>query len=246
VRLGLSWRSAGATTVVLFPFLIVAAQQGIPNGTWWDEAVDPPVWFTVLVALGAIVYGIDGIRREARDEREQIIGDLERLARRAFVPINAKLPSVPIGDLGVHIWQVRGGRLDRLVKYTMEHQRMSTPITWTRGKGVIGVAWQRKTSLTAELNDLYEEAKGTDDATFDAGDPDHRYGLIRSEVLSGTHYKGVLAVPLSGVGGDVIGVLSVDCSVVGQRQALEQLLDDRAFQDVLGACEITLRRCVEL
>jgi hypothetical protein len=229
--------------VVVFPFLIVFGQGGIPSGTWWDDATDLPVLFTVLVGIGVIAYGVDGVFASARREREEIRADLERLARRAFVPINARLPNVPINRLGVHIWTTRGERLDRLIKYTMEHQRVETPIQWSRGKGAIGAAWERGGPLTVDLTPLYAKADELG-ADFDHLDPRKRYGLTLKEVHRGNRYKSVLAYPLSGIDGKILGVLSVDCALAGHTDGLASLVDDRNFQDVLGACESALRRYV--
>ncbi len=239
----ISWRAAGAVGVVVFPFLLVLAEGGIPRGTWWDDATDPPVLLAVLVAVGAIAYGIDGVFASGRRGRDEIRADLERLARRAFVPINARLPDVPINRLGVHIWMTKGERLERLIKYTMEQQRVETPIQWSRGKGVIGDAWERGGPLTVDLTPLYASATALGPA-FDGLDPQDRFGLTLEEVQRGNRYKSVLAYPLSGMDGKIIGVLSVDCAIPGRADGLASLVDDRLFQDVLGACESALRRYV--
>ena len=230
--------------MVLFPFLVLAADHGYPEGTWWDEAKDPAIWATFAIAGLAVAQGVLGLLRAPDAVRAKFREDLERLARRAFVPINANLPTVPINQLGVHVWEVRGDRLVSVVKFTMEHQRATTPIRWERGKGAIGIAWQRVAPVTAELSYLYKEAVRADAATFDALEADYRYGLTRAEVLTGTRYKGILAYPLTDLEDRVIGVLSVDCGIAGQEPGLSRLLDDRAFQDVLGSCQIALREYV--
>lgn len=237
-----SWRAGGSLAVVVFPFLILFGQKGIPSGKWWDDVSDPAVLCTGLIGVGALANGVYGIVTAAEQGRLEIKADLQQLARRAFVPINAHLAEVPINRLGVHIWMTRGDRLERLVKYTMEQQRVATPMRWIRGKGVLGVAWATVTPLTAELGHLYAEAEQLDAASFNALEPGYRYGLSRDEVLRGTRYKSVLAHPLADEDGEVIGILSVDCGVEGHGRQLAALLDDRAFQDVLGSCEIALRR----
>lgn len=227
--------------VLLFPFLMLFAQQGLPSGTWWDSTRDPAVWIASLAGVGVVSYGLHGIATSGDKERAEILADLERIVRRAFIPINAHLRDVPINQLGVHIWTTQGDDLKRLIKFRMEQQRIETPIKWCRGKGAIGIAWEHVRAVTADLTELYEEADTMDAATFDAHDREHRYGLTHSEVLVGARYKSVLAWPLA-AGSDVIGVLSVDCDVTGQARQLSALRDDRTFQDVLGSCEAALRR----
>jgi len=238
------WRYGGPIAAVLTPFLLFAGPQGIPSGSWWDAASDPAVWITFILCVAAIVDGVLQLVRAPSEERATIKLDLEQLARRAFVPINKHLPTVAINQLGVHVWTTRDDRLERLVKYTVEQQRAATPIPWVRGKGVIGLAWRQKRNLIAELTDIYAKADTLDAAAFEALDPDERYGLSAEEIRRGGRYKSVLACPLTDEQreNEVIGVLSVDCTVAVPRAELEALLYDREFQDVLGSCESTLRR----
>jgi hypothetical protein len=240
------WRYLGPVSVVFVPFVLFGAQQGIPNGSWWDEAGDPAVWLTILLCAAAVVFGVQSVIRARESERAILEQDLRQLTRRAFVPINAKLPTVRINQLGVHIWVVDGDHLKRLVRFTMEQSRARTPITWTSGKGVIGLAWRQGAPLIADLTDIYAKADALDDAAFDALDPDKRYGLSAEEVRKGVRYKSVLAYPLTDDKKDneVIGILSVDCAVPVPTAKLEALLHDRAFQDVLGSCESSLREYV--
>jgi hypothetical protein len=238
------WRYGGPVAAVLTPFLLFAGPQGIPNGKWWDAPGDPAVWITTILCAAAVVYNVLQLVGAPDEERATIKLDIEQLARRTFVYINRHLPNVRINQLGVHVWTTDGDRLKRLVKYTMEQQRATTPITWTRGKGVIGLAWRQKRNLIADLTDIYAKADTLDPAAFEALDPEERYGLSAAEIRSGGRYKSVLACPLTDEQreNEVIGVLSVDCSVVVPSAALEALLYDREFQDVLGSCESALRR----
>lgn len=238
----LSWRVVGPLCVLLFPFLMLGADHGIPDGTWWDDGRDPAIWVTALIVAGAFAYGVAQLVAAPNAARERVRSDLEALARRAFVPINQHLPDVPINRLGVHIWTTDGDELKRLIKYTMEQQRVETPIRWRRGKGVIGVAWDAGSSLTADLTELYELAEAGG-AAFDALEERFRYGLSRDEIRKGNQYKSISAYPLTGTNvDDVIGVLSVDCAVANQARQLDALSSDRTFQDVLGSCESALRR----
>jgi hypothetical protein len=131
------------------------------------------------------------------------------------------------------------------VKYTMEQQRVETPIAWRRGKGVIGVAWEQISAVVADLTEMYATLERDGPEAFGARDEGFRYGLSAEEVVRGGHYKSVLAYPLTNVDNDVIGVISVDCTVPDQTHRLSALLEDRGFNDVLGACESALRRYTE-
>jgi hypothetical protein len=243
MTLGDLWRYVGPASVLVFPFGFVAADRGIPRGTWWDESRDPAVVLLFMLTIMALVQGVRGLIHAPRDRRATIERDIQQLARRAFVPVNAHLPRVPIDALGVHVWIADGERLNRLVKYTMEQQRARTPISWCCGKGVIGIAWERRQPLVADLTELYARADELTAAEFEQLDSEFRYGLSAEEVNRGGKYKSVLACPLTAEdNNDVIGVLSVDCAVAGHAEQLAELLDDRQFQDVLGSCESALRR----
>jgi hypothetical protein len=244
MTVGQLWRYVAPASVILFPFGFLAADHGVPSDTWWDEARDPAIWLLILVTVAALAQGVLALARAPNDARATIRADIEQLARRAFVPINKRLPATPINQLGVHVWTTDGDRLTRLVKYTMEQQRATTPITWERGKGAIGLAWHRVAPLIADLTDIYAKADSLDAIEFEALDPEERYGLSADEVKRGGRYKNVLAYPFTDEHNDneVIGVLSVDCAVAVPPAQLEALLYDRDFQDVLGSCESALRR----
>lgn len=230
--------------MVVFPILALLGQQGIPQGSWWDSPWDPIVLLTIVTGLATVWAGFTALTSAQHVLRREVEADLRRIARRALGPLNRKLPDVPITDLGVHVWIVADGRLKRLVKYTIEHQRARTPIQWTPGKGVIGVAWIQKQPLTANLEELYKEADQLTPEQFNALASEHRYGLSHAEVRVGQGYRSVLAYPLTDSADAVIGVLSVDCRADGQSAKLSELLADRDFQDVLGTCEAALRRYV--
>src|SRR4051812_40146903 len=120
------WEYAGPIAATLTPFLLFFSQQGIREGSWWDEGKDPAILLTVLVAVAAAAYGGESFIRTRTEPRKALERDIEReterTVRRAFGPINRHLPEVPITHLGVHVWRVDGDHLTRFVTYTMEQR----------------------------------------------------------------------------------------------------------------------------
>jgi hypothetical protein len=84
-----------------------------------------------LVAVG---YGLL-VRRAGKD------AELEEACKAVWV-IVVRATGIPMEKVGVHVWSVRGfkgmQRLERRARFTIE-KRKSTPVTWRKGKGAIGL-----------------------------------------------------------------------------------------------------------
>jgi hypothetical protein len=241
---------AGALCAVASAPLTLAATNGVPSGAMWDSTGDPAVIGLALIVAGAAAFGVVKVhdefvadRRRAEKER---LEPVQQACRSAMTPIARELAGVPLNELGIHLWQVDGDRLKRVIKYTMDLERSDTPVTWTRGKGVIGLVWETGVALATDLSELYRLAEALDDAEFEAQlSATARYGLTRQELLRAQRYRCVLAIPLSSSDDkpskETIGVVSVDCMRAGHRDGLDRLRTDPVFSNVVGTCQSYLR-----
>jgi hypothetical protein len=240
---------AGALSAVLGATLLILGKAGVPDGAWWDKPTDPPVIVTVLLLVVGLVYNLYDAWTKQREPDDIRVGALRDACRRSIVPISDALPDVSLRKLGVHIWLVRRkkDRLERLVKYTMELERQPTPMVWSRGKGMIGLAWDHDERVARDLSVPVELAENPD--AFAQLAPDERLGMTDAEWRRARRYRVVLAVPLHAPAADdvpplVIGVFSVDCAESGQEiaDALLRLHDeDEEFRSVLATCETLLQ-----
>jgi len=254
-------RSLGAAATIALPFLLALAGLDIPSEDAWNDGTDPFALGTVFIACISLGYGAVNvfdeprreIRRRTEAEKMETLQGIEAVCRRAFVPINEHFSNVPVSKIGVHLWRVRpdGVELERVYKFTMEHQRPETGLRWVEGRGAIGRAWStREVQIVTSFGELVRDARATSAETFDSRPADERCGLSRAEVLQAPQYEAILAVPLTGTvrpGGPprVVGVFSVDFKVDVDPDVLQQLLQRPEFQDILGSCENYVRTLAE-
>jgi len=149
-------------------------------------------------------------------------------------------------SVGVNIWAVKGlpgvRFLDRRASFAIV-PRPRTRITWSKGKGAIGLAWTRDAAIAVDMRDLESRARNA--ADFAQLTEDDRYGLSWEEMTRLRRYRSVLALPLR-AGKDnamrVRAVLAVDLLEEGHLHKLNELHDHPDIQGVLSTCESVLGR----
>lgn len=196
----------------------------------------------VIAALGGILVTLGYaslVRRSSAD------AELADLCKSVWV-IAQRHTTIPFDKIGVHVWAVRGvlgaRYLDRRASFIPEARR-STPITWRKAKGAIGLAWAEDSTLVADVERLEEEAPT--EAMFNALEPSERYGLSWHEYREARQYRAILAVPLRQARWGrfrVRGCLSVDLRLDGRANELDNLAARDDFGAVLSVCEAILVR----
>ena len=248
-------RAVGPLVVLGATVGLGAAQLGFPEKWLWDESGDGPVLATIGAVIGSAAYGVFKLfddRTLAKQARlTEQAENVERLCRKAFVPINETLPRVPVGKIGVHVWRVANdqSQLLRLHKYTMEQERLEMGFVWTPGRGALGLAWDGRAPIAVtHLSALVARANRMGAADFDALPARERCGLRRTDLVGGSRYEAILAVPLfaaeSAAGADdpaVLGLVSVDLMQDVDEGDLQRLLKHPDFSSFLGTCQNYLR-----
>ena len=248
--------AVGAATPVVAGVLLGLAQVEIPNATMWDEPSDPLTVVTVVAVGIAALYGVfqaftQPMRARAARVAEAKL-ELAEQCREALVPINDRFPEVRLSQIGVHVWKVTddGSQLEPVEKYTAGQRRTETPLKWTPGRGVAGLAWQDRNPVSrvglqtsrAEANEMTEEKWAELDSRA-------RLGLDQEQFVTASKFDAILACPLyaadeAGVTGDppVLGVFTVDFMVGVDKDALDDLPNVPAFDRVVSSCEDSLRK----
>ena len=195
----------------------VAALAGAnqPQGFWLRHA------FAFYAAVAAI--GLSGVIHPlAEAVRDRVVQRalarryrVETMLRAAFVRI-VDQGTIDFRQLGVGAYLV--GREHwyslRQVMVPVGRVRLTaTPafaaVRWTRGKGVIGVCWQRGMFAAADLTGLGAFALDALPAEWSALDAQARLGLTLQEARRTSMYKVVAAMPIV-VDGRVQGCVAAD------------------------------------
>jgi hypothetical protein len=249
-----------AATPVAAGVLLGLAQVEIPDATMWDEPSDPLTVITVAIVGLAALYGLGQViakpvtaRRAERDAKVAAAKlKLADQCRKALVPINEHFPNVRLRQIGVHVWKVAddGSQLVPLEKYTADQARIESPLKWTPGRGVVGLAWQNRVPIAETgLKERAKRARAATDEDWAALDSRKRLGLDREDfIVAESGFEAILACPLFAESGPaeeadppVLGVFAVDFRVEVEKGRLLGLGGEQDFEDVLGCCEEVLR-----
>lgn len=228
------WVSRTARRVVLSIRLLTLA-AGIASGVAfsliesarWDATADEVFAVglsmsvtTALVQLISLFYDerAPRKRRRRRQRATYIVRGLQ--------PAIARATSVPFEDVGVTVWRVQrsiwGAALQQVAQEPSAYHTGPTDIRWTRGKGVIGEAWQRGTSCYADFRLLlkqFPDGLSAEDhkALRRTSIADLRRMDLREFNAIFGKYREVLAEPIKSQRerdrGKVIGVVSIDLAM---------------------------------
>ena len=158
-------------------------------------------------------------------------------------------PSIPLRDVGVHIWVVGGlpfsRRLVRGPEFRLR-QRRHSGIVFKKGIGLIGRAWRQRRSQIEDLDSRFSGVRNeTDYATLSE---DENFGLSWRAFLRVRRYRSIWAEPLfqhSKLGSEVVGVVSIDIQTSGAYQELQAATTGNPgdeLEAILKACETELSR----
>jgi hypothetical protein len=220
-------------------------ERQFPHASWWEPGSAGQAVFIALYLLVAVgtLFVILGFRRLLANEASK---SAFAEAAEVVATLVEKETSLARNQMGVNIWVVKGMKgFRRLVRTAtiVVDKRHETPITWTKGKGIIGEAWGRNTTRIADL-DRVRAAFPTRDSwcRFERED---RFRLSWDEFEETKRYRAVLAVPLRRhrwARHTVRGVLAIDSLVPGKGPELNRLPTLPEFSSIRRTCEAAFGR----
>ncbi len=225
----------------LFAVSTVARTIGFPNQEWWRPWSAPTL---VLIAMGLVtaVWQVFVNRDQRRRKRQSALDDA---SRSIAAHIDTSCPGLELRDVGVHVWVIAGPpwdlRLDRGGQFLLR-TRQPAAIVWTKGKGIIGLSWEKEVPLAADLEAHFSQAAQSE-AQFSTLSHADRLGLAWAEYQRTRRYKAIWAAPLFDrtKKPEIRGVVSVDIQESGQyRSLLAATQGDTELQAILGVCEAAL------
>lgn len=212
-----------------------------PKEEWWERGEVLP---GLLICVGLIAASYPAVAFFER-RRQQSALVLEDACRQVAAHIDENCPDLPLRFVGIHIWVVVGPPFSRSLrrgaKFLLHGERRRSGVRWVKGKGVVGLAWDRRMEVIASLDGLQRRAR-TEQEWLQLPD-EKRLGLEWAEFQATRRYKAVYATPLferqpRGAEPEVLGILAIDVLRPSQYRTLKNATSDSpAFESVTGVCE---------
>jgi len=186
-----------------------------------------PLWVvpSLVIATAVAVFRDNAVnvnRRLREPERQKLRVQAQKAAAVALYSV-AQQKALDMADLGISVflvertgWIRRRQHLSRLIRLRLKDAPQASDIVWTKGKGVIGQAWEKGRPVherTSELAKKYGGKELTDYGWSRVGQA-ARQGFAREEFETTVHkYAEILAVPIKDENGAVLGVVSMDLAM---------------------------------
>lgn len=233
--------------IAAFVFLLLSGGLALAHSDEWPSA---GAWSNgrplllaqllafVLLGLTQLAILISG-RRARRNE------DLEKACQLVAAYLDEHCPGVQLRNVGVHIWTAAGPLFARYLRrsssFLLAGDRERSGITWVKGKGAVGAAWEEGVTVTRDIDAI--RAKAPSRAAYEALAIDQTMDLTWEEFRRTPYYRAVSAIPLyrrAGGGSQPRGILAIDFLEPGHFQEMESAVTDPAFASVIGFCESAL------
>lgn len=228
------------------------AGTGAQQAGQWDNAPTGLLWACIVVP-GAVAVVEQarlaiGERRSFKDgERREAI---DRALTDALLEIS-EITAYSYRDLGLTAWSVKstiaGRVLHREYRRRLTDRPQASKITWTKGKGIIGLCWAHEKEQHKDLREACTKyPDGVTGGRWAQVSPHLKQGMNLSEFnkMIGK-YDEVLAVPITGRDGTFLGCVAVD--VLARANGAEALsrLDSRDVKDIAYTTASVLARILQ-
>ncbi len=233
--------------IAAFVFLLLSGGLALAQSAEWPSMsawssghILPVAQLSAFALLGLTQLAIlIAGRRARRDE------DLEKACQLVAAYVDEHCPAVQLRNVGVHIWTTAGPPfapyLKRSCSFLLAGDRERSGITWVKGKGVVGAAWEDAVTVTRDIDAI--RAKVSTRAAYEALTSEETMNLTWEEFRRTPYYRAVSAIPLyrrAGGGSEPHGILAIDFLEPGHFDEMESAVTDPAFASVIGFCESAL------
>lgn len=229
---------------VLGTYLAVASL--LKGAKYPSEATWAPwtVWFDVMLAAGvfvplyALYKALDAFFLTEDRAENKLKNDLGLLCQRTVAAIVANCAGVSANDICVQVWLCKkDGTFDRRAAFFLPDVRKRSGITWRKGKGIAGAAWELDEDLFVDLTGLRQVLeKGA--AEFEKLDSAARYELTAVEAKNTSSYAGVCALRLNSVSNSprLLGIFVVDYTGSGAFETVADAVEKFPVDTYVASC----------
>lgn len=221
----------------LVPLCLVLKAFDAPSKSAWLSHGYATLAIAALAFLAAVsVWCANRLQRRSDRDAELYEACVQMAAQ-----VDELCPTVPLKDVGIHIWLARGRGKRRVLERGPQfllRKRLSSGVQLSPAKGVVGRAWSEKADVLLDLETHVHPAAASQSA-YDALPNDYRLGIGWDEYQRTKHYQAIWASALVEKG-RVVAVVSVDISVRGAFAELEAATSSPHIRTVLGVCQHAL------
>jgi hypothetical protein len=233
--------------IAAFVFLLLSGGLALahsdewPSGDAWSKG--HPLLLAQLVAF--VLLGLTQLAILIAGRRGERNKGLEESCQLVAAYIDERCANVQLRNVGVHIWTTSGPPFARYLRrsssFLLAGDRERSGITWVKGKGVVGAAWEDGVTVTRDIDAV--RAKASTLAAYEALSIEETMNLTWEEFRRTPHYRAVSAIPLyrrAGGGSQLRGILAIDFLEPDHFREMESAVNDPAFASVIGFCESAL------
>ncbi len=206
------------------------------------EAWVPDGHGTIAVAVLGVIATVASWLASQTKRRSERDAKLYEACVQIAAQIDELCPDVPLKDVGIHVWLVRGHgkrqRLERGPQFVLRN-RPKSGIRFTPGKGVVGRAWIEKADVLLDLEREVHPYAGARE-NYARLPADVRLGMEWDEYRRTMHHQAIWASALVD-DGKVLGVVSVDISAPVAFDQLVAAVGNQHIRTVLASCQDALR-----
>jgi hypothetical protein len=233
--------------IAAFVFLLLSGALALAHSDEWPSGGAWSKGHPLLLAqlLVFVLLGLTQLAILIAGRRGEGDKGLEESCQLVAAYIDEHCPGVQLRNVGVHIWTMAGPPFARYLKrsssFLLAGDRERSGITWVKGKGVVGAAWQEGTTVIRDIDGIRDKASSR--TAYEALAMEETMNLTWEEFRRTPFYRAVSAIPLyrrAGAGSQLRGILAIDFLESGHFQEMRAAVDDPAFASVIGFCESAL------
>ncbi|GAA3301985.1 hypothetical protein [Glutamicibacter nicotianae] len=197
------------------PVPLMPALLGIPQEHWIIASIISAIAVAVIVAVDGSM-AIVKAKRTRRDEA--LRKDIQRVLLASLKTLSEST-GVNIVYLGASVFRYKktkeGFKLNLLERYRLDDFPPRSIIKWTQGKGAIGAAAQKRTTVHCDWVALSQSLRNKcapEDQIFSSLSDEDRFGFTDDELreMAGKYYESLATPILSASSRKILGVLAID------------------------------------
>jgi hypothetical protein len=233
--------------LLLATLLLALRQSSIPSAVFWHKQVVGHQYIEIVLIVITGVFGaltpFEALTRRSRSERAITLRRIMLSTFGQLLEIGRSVqPPLDISDSGLHIWQKHrtyrhpiAGELLRITTYRLGSVPAIRSIRPTKGKGVVGLCWERDQEVGYNVTDLVAQLQ--DRQQFEAYVTSHGreavMGFSWDEFQRYSHRGAVFASPIRNGRSKFIGCVSFDAE-----RGYDEIVSNRLWHELNSLCVV--------